>query len=267
MCCNKRRWGTTFPVKMKRPAHTESSEATEALRRYAVWLVAQTPVGEAQMAASRALAGAVRPYRRRWVVAVAVAGLLLVGNVGLAAVSESAVPGDTLYGLKRAYEQITGIFGNENHAAERLREAEVLLQRGNSDAALAATEEALAELEIDTSLGDMLEGVPVASADPELIAETEALVDLAKQIHGSAKDSTDRQLAIAALREQAARVAAVARANSQAPIDHPGQGQGRPDDPGRGQGPPGEAGQGQGAPSETPSATAPSNTSSQGNRP
>lgn len=267
MCCNKRRRGTTFLVKMKRPTSSESSEATEALRRYGTWLVAHTGAAEAQVAATRALAGSLRPRRRRWVVAVAVAGLLLIGNVGLAAVSDSAVPGDTLYGLKRAYEQITGILGDQNHAAERLREAEILLQRGDSDAALAATEEALAELEIDTPLGDMLEGVPVAEADPELIAETEALVDLAKEIHASAKDSTDRQEAIAALREQAARVAAVARANAQAPADHPGQGQGPPDNPGQGQGPPGDPGQGQGGPSDSPSATAPANTNSGGNRP
>ncbi len=242
---------------MNLPDSDPKSEATEALRSYRDWLVAQIPASDGQMAATRALAAATRVPRRRWLVVVAVAGLLAISNVGLAAVSDTAVPGDPLYGLKRAYERVSDLFGEGSHVAERLREAEVLLTRGESNSALAVTEEALAELEVDTNLTDLLEGVPVA-ADPELIAETGELVELAREIHEAAKGSADRQIAISALREQAARVAEIARsqnASQNDPGDHPGQGPG--DNPGQGQGPP----------DDSPSATAPANTNSQDNRP
>lgn len=253
---------------MERFDPVQSSDATDALRSYGEWLQSRVSPDDALLAATRALGGHRPLTRRRWVVAVAVAGLLVISNVGLAAASDSAVPGDPLYGLKRAYEQVGDLLGVESHASERLREAEVLLARGHNDAALQAADEALEELNIPSGLGPFTDdvGEPVAS-NSELKALTEDLVSLARVVHESAKDSDSRQAAIEAVREQAKRVADMARSLSQGqgPTenlgqgDGQGQGNGRPDNPGSDHG---------GGPSDdSPSNTAPRNPNSKGRQP
>ncbi|MEX2625155.1 MAG: DUF5667 domain-containing protein [Acidimicrobiia bacterium] len=253
---------------MERFDPVQSSDATDALRSYGEWLQSRVSPDDALLAATRALGGHRPLTRRRWVVAVAVAGLLVISNVGLAAASDSAVPGDALYGLKRAYEQVGDLLGVESHASERLREAEVLLARGHNDAALQAVEEALEELNIPSGLGPFTDdvGEPAAS-NSELKALTEDLVSLARVVHESAKDSDSRQAAIEAVREQAKRVADLARSLSQGqgPTENPGQGNGqgqghgRPDNPGSDHG---------GGPSDdSPSNTAPRNPNSRGRQP
>lgn len=245
---------------MERFDPVQSSDATDALRSYGEWLQSRVSPDDALLAATRAL-GAHRPLtRRRWVVVVAVAGLLVISNVGLAAASDSAVPGDPLYGLKRAYEQIGDLLGVESHASERLREAEVLLARGHNDAALQAADEALEELNIPSGLGLFIDDVgETAASNSELKALTEDLVSLARVVHESAKDSDSRQAAIEAVREQAKRVADMARSLSQGPTENPGQGNGRPDNPGSDHG---------GGPSDdSPSNTAPRNPNSKGRQP
>ncbi|HEU4750194.1 MAG TPA: hypothetical protein VFT54_03975 [Acidimicrobiia bacterium] len=246
---------------MERFDPVQSSDATDALRSYGEWLQSRVSPDDALLAATRALGGHRPVTRRRRMVVVAVAGLLVISNVGLAAASDSAVPGDPLYGLKRAYEQIGDLLGVESHAGERLREAEVLLARGHNDAALQAADEALEELNIPSGLGPFTDdvGEPAAS-NSELKALTEDLVSLARVVHESAHDSDSRQAAIEALREQAKRVADMARSLSQGPTEDPGQGNGQ------GQGNSGSD-HGGGPSDDSPSNTAPRNPNSKGRQP
>jgi hypothetical protein len=227
---------------MKQAEPSTPGPALEALSSYGRWLHSQVGPEDAATAASRAFAARSLRSPRRWVVAVAVAGLLLIGNVGLAAVSDGAAPGDPLYGLDRAYEQVGQLLGLSDHATERLHEAEVLLARGRSQTALEVTEEALEELEIETALSDLLAAPPgIEEANQELAAETEELVTLAFQVHLSAKDSTDRRAAIAALREQVQRVVEAARSHAQGPKDGSPPGHQPSDHPGQTGGPPADS--------------------------
>ncbi|HEX6219669.1 MAG TPA: hypothetical protein VF115_01100 [Acidimicrobiia bacterium] len=63
----------------------------------------------------------------------AVAAILLFAMTGVAVASDSSVPGDALYGIDRALENI-GI--GDGGAAERLEEASTLTENGDSAAAL-----------------------------------------------------------------------------------------------------------------------------------
>ena len=71
---------------------------------------------------------------------VALTVLLMSGTAGIAMAADSAVPGDALYGLDRAFE-VVGI--GSGSAEERLDEAVVMAEQGRSDEALAHGIEAL----------------------------------------------------------------------------------------------------------------------------
>jgi hypothetical protein len=84
----------------------------------------------------RKRSGASRPaaaWRRRAGYAAVAAILASVGVAGTAAAADGAAPGDLLYGIDRALEKV-GIGNGGSH--ERLQEAEVLVDRGEVDAAL-----------------------------------------------------------------------------------------------------------------------------------
>jgi len=83
-----------------------------------------------------------RAWRLAPVLAAAGAVFVLAGMTGVAAAADSSVPGDALYGVDRALENI-GI-GNGG-ITERLTEAEVLALDGDTEAALAHAGTALAE--------------------------------------------------------------------------------------------------------------------------
>lgn len=76
---------------------------------------------------------------------VALLATILVGsNVGLAAASDSAVPGDILYPIDRAYESVSGLVGIETGGIEeRMSEAVILLTNGDLERAIATATEAL----------------------------------------------------------------------------------------------------------------------------
>jgi hypothetical protein len=87
------------------------------------------------------------PTWRRATVALAV--LLMSGTAGMAMAADSAVPGDALYGVDRAFEQV-GI--GSGSADERLDEAVVMAAQGRSAEALAHAIDALSQQAEDSSI-------------------------------------------------------------------------------------------------------------------
>lgn len=118
------------------------------LRRYAAALEAQVS-GERSHEAARSALHTPSPARspRRAVVAIATTVVMGISNVALAAAADPAVPGDALYGLDRAYEQVGSIFGfSDVNAGERASEFLILQARGKSAEALDLLLETLPKL-------------------------------------------------------------------------------------------------------------------------
>lgn len=108
------------------------SRAIEDLRRYGASLVESISTGETEGMVTRGLAGRRRHQKsRRMVLVLATVGVLAISNVGLAAVSDGASPGDFLYPLDRGYEWASDRFGPTDRTDERLAESEVLNNRGD----------------------------------------------------------------------------------------------------------------------------------------
>ena len=178
--------------------HDPTHDPIRDLRRYAADLAAEVSPADARRAANRALAA--RPAGpRRAVVAVVTTVLFGISNVALAATADPAVPGDALYGIDRAYERVSGLVGIGGiHAAERLAEADTLLQRGDLGAALELVTEVLtaalesgdpaaAIAELEAAVGgpsvDVMELVALArsiGSDPSLGGQDVA--DVAKRL-------------------------------------------------------------------------------------
>ena len=73
---------------------------------------------------------------------------MVFGNIGIAAASNSAVPGDLLYPVDRAFENVADLIGVDvGGATERLEEAAVLIARGQFDTAIEPIAAAAAELD------------------------------------------------------------------------------------------------------------------------
>jgi hypothetical protein len=100
--------------------------------------------------------GGIRTWQQRWrspQVAFASLGFLVFGNIGMAAAANSAVPGDILYPIDQAYENVIGLFGgNGNRAVERLEEASVLIARGQFDLAMETISVAAGEFDTDAAI-------------------------------------------------------------------------------------------------------------------
>ena len=88
------------------------------------------------------------------IAAALVVALLLSGMTGVVYAADRAVPGDTLYGLDRALENV-GV--NDGGAAERLAEVRELVENGRPEAALDHAGEALAEAESEGAAATELE--------------------------------------------------------------------------------------------------------------
>lgn len=110
---------------------------------------------------------------RKALVALVTTGLLGVSNVALAATADSSVPGDALYGLDRAYEQVADLTGfGSPRVSERLHETGVLVERGDLGAALDLVQETLGKVldsddpdaEFQTLVAE-LEGAPGAVSE------------------------------------------------------------------------------------------------------
>ncbi len=127
---------------------------------------------------------------RRTVIAITTTVLMGVGNAAMAAVANPAVPGDALYGLDRAYEQVGDVFGiGSTHVAERFDEAGVLVERGRAADALKLVQETLQGiLESDdpqTAVDELID-----AAGPEAAEHVRELLDY---IHSQGPGQVDGQ--------------------------------------------------------------------------
>jgi len=131
-----------------RVRHDRNDKAVDDLRSYGQALVRSVPSDQARAAAGRAMFSRNRHLvvgrrRRRLVVALGALGLLTVSNVGLAAVANTASPGEFLYSFDRGYEWVADLVGAKDHTGERLAEAQVLNARGETAQAIALLRESL----------------------------------------------------------------------------------------------------------------------------
>lgn len=217
------------------------TEPFDDLRRYADDLASEVSPFTAQRAVRSAMSPDVR-RPRKLVVALVTTGLLGVSNVGLAATANPAVPGDTLYGVDRAYEQVADFAGlGGTRVAERLQESGVLVERGELGMALELVQETLGKiLDSDDPEADLETLVTESQGLPDEVFEIviNGLVEAAKATAGSDQPGRD----VAELARQLGQSLAEQRSN-------------RPDNAG--------------PPQESPSGTAPgqSNSTTGSNQP
>ncbi|MDF1594590.1 MAG: hypothetical protein P1T08_00645 [Acidimicrobiia bacterium] len=171
------------------------------LRAYGEALIDSVDSARAEVVAVRALAApsAGLPLRRRLLAIAAAAATFISGNVGMAMAADSAVPGDLLYGLDRAYEQLSELVGlGGDHRDERLEEAAQLASAGNPADALDAVIEQIEALKTEPA-------VDVSELDTAVVAVTEAR-DRALEVSGNqtAQDKTDQAKKIVSLAHQIA---------------------------------------------------------------
>jgi len=159
------------------------------LRSYADHLIGRADPNRGGYIAARA--DSQSPTRAPWLRRVAVvlgsAGILVGANVGLALAANSSVPGDTLYGIDRAYEKIEVAIGfHPNLAAERFREAAALTQRGETALAFETASEAIRQIGPGSHALDVLSQVAEGMKASEVLpADVQnRLNDQAKELFG-----------------------------------------------------------------------------------
>ena len=134
------------------------NQAIEDLRSYGRSLAGTVSTGRTEAVVGRALSAKQRPHRpRRLVLALTTLGLLAISNVGLAAVVDTAAPGDLLYPLDRGYERAGDLFGGwlfgvGDRTQERLAESEALNLAGDTEEAIAFLRDELTGESSDASL-------------------------------------------------------------------------------------------------------------------
>ncbi len=194
------------------------------LRAYARHLETEVPGEMTRLRVERALHA--RPKPRRALVASMAAALLTVSNVAMAQVADPAAPGDALYRFDRAYERITDLVGDGNHASERLDEAGVVAARGDAATALELVVEALTDsngaADVERAR-KLIAGLELSSNSESLDAAVAALVEVAKAVHVS----DDKQAAAQLIADKAKDVADAAKT-----LKDNASGSGRPEDPG-----------------------------------
>jgi hypothetical protein len=171
---------------------------------------------------------------------IAIAIALLSGTAGIALAADDAVPGDSLYGLDLALEQV-GI--GAGSAQERLDEAVTIAADGRSDEALIHAIEALSRQGGDASgaAASALLNVTVRLAHMQDAAEVAAAEDGVTALLTYIAENMDRGVGTDGS-EFGQGVALLAReigggdvpSGGQNPVVAPPPGQGRPDEPGGG---------------------------------
>jgi hypothetical protein len=190
-----------------------TSKISDRLRGLAARYEAQVGRDRAEELTSRALARA-RNTRPRWHVpaAVVAVGLTVVGFLMLGTIADPSSPGQLLYPVDRAYEQLASAVGvGAPRSQERLAEAIDLMDRGQEVEAAALIAEALTLLEDEIGL---------TAADPAALPEldptttlrgaTEELLSTVQAV--SAAGGQDTEVLTLKLQIAAAEVAAAARA-------------------------------------------------------
>jgi hypothetical protein len=191
------------------------------LKRYAAALEAHVS-GERSRHAARAALHAPGPARapRRTVVAIAATLLMGVSNVALATVADPSVPGDALYGVDRAYEQVAVLFGGDaTNAGERASEVLVLQERGKSAEALALVQETLTKLVESDDPEAAVEEFTAGLGDSDAIkAKVAEILDVARGVDTTGADVSK----IAREIVDEVQLPENARGNPGGPVDPPG---------------------------------------------
>jgi hypothetical protein len=180
------------------------------LRSYGEALIDSVDLARAERVAVRALAApsAGLSFRRRLVAIAAASATFITGNLGVAMAADSAVPGDLLFGLDRAYEQLADLIGlSGDRAGERLDEAAQLADAGRSvdalDAVIRQIQALQSEPEFDTSgldtaaaavidARDRALAVPDNVADASSAADAKKIVAMAHAIADAIQRGEDR---------------------------------------------------------------------------
>jgi hypothetical protein len=223
------------------------------LRAYGEALIDSVDPARAEVVAVRALAApsAGLPLRRRLLAIAAASATFISGNVGMAMAADSAVPGDLLYGLDRAYEQLSELVGlGGDHGDERLEEAAQLAATGNPADALDAvieqiealkTEPAADVSELDTAVVAVTEArdraleVSGSQTAQDAAYQAKQIVSIAHQIADAVQDPDMDREEFKALIEKL-KSAAHEKDNGNAYGPDKEDGHGRPEDPGNGGG-------------------------------
>jgi hypothetical protein len=140
----------------------------------------------------------------------------------LAEVSDSAVPGEILYPLDRAYEWITGQFGPQDHGPERITEALELVEAGDTDRALGLVNEILAKGSGDATLEESVDQLQGSGNSQGVRDQVRELVGAAAKVHEAVLDG-DQSALSAAIEDVRAAAADVAETAGSPSVTAPGQ--------------------------------------------
>ena len=145
---------------------SERPPSSDRLRRMADDYERAVSEARSEQLAARAVARArANPsVGHRLGAAVVGASLILFMVVALGLTSARSLPGDPLYGVSRAYEEVGGWVGVGDPVESRLKEAIALADRGDGALAAATAAEALDELERTT---DFVLLIPTTTTLPE----------------------------------------------------------------------------------------------------
>lgn len=182
-------------------AYERLAPSEDAVERFATAAAAQVRAVQSPAAAPTASRDrlARRPLGLRPQVAAMLTTVLLVaGSTGVAVAADTAAPGDGLYGLDRALENI-GI--GDGRAGERLEEANVLVAEGQPEEALMHVTEALAATDDDvaqarTAVDAAIEDLETAGPEaghPAIEEEVTALLDYLSENIGTGVGADGRE--------------------------------------------------------------------------
>ncbi|HJU51144.1 MAG TPA: hypothetical protein VJ815_02310 [Acidimicrobiia bacterium] len=172
----------------------------------------------------RVAAAAIRGHRpqrsRAWIAVVASTASFALANVALAQVSDSAVPGQFLYPLDRAYEWLSDRFAPHDRVPERVSEALELADDGHTERALHVVREILAD---DESLQAEVGQLSGSGNSPAVRDEVKDLVGAASSVHEAAQSGDPAALldAINDVKEAAQDVAETASQGNAGGNDNP----------------------------------------------
>lgn len=201
-------------------AQTEHPDPFDDLRSYASGLVDNAP--PLDPSSLRLLEGAPIPRRpHRLTVpamaAIGMAAMLLIAEVGVSIAANSAVPGDSIYGVDLLVEDALVAIGIPiDKAAERIDEAEVLLARSELREAIKTARVAYKDMGDDYAAATVVHLVDAemalaAGVDPATEDSVRttfgALLQTTKSTSGAGADD------VRAINSAAWRVASAARAN------------------------------------------------------
>ena len=184
------------------------------LRSLGEHLQSQVSPERSRQVAIAALAAQRRRRSLRWVPATVGASIFLVGNVALAATSDRALPGELLYPADRAYEWLADLVVNSDRTPERVEEALILIERGETALALETVEDILGDqADLDQAVAALASNAnsqDVRDKVKDLVAAAALVSDAAQS-----GDQAALHAAIDVVHQEAAEVAAEA-SNGQA---------------------------------------------------